>query len=60
MNWLNVHTDLNGEGVKILNKEQLKEMLVEMFEDGTITFNAEYLGIIQIEIDGECVQVIKL
>jgi hypothetical protein len=46
--------------VKILDKEQLKEMLTEMFSDGTITFNAEYSGIIQIEIDGECVQVIKL
>jgi hypothetical protein len=48
------------EGVKILDKELLKEMLAEMFREGIININAEYSGIIQIEIDGECVQVVKL
>jgi hypothetical protein len=46
--------------MKILDKEQLKEMLKEMFSDGTITINTEYSNVILIEIDGECVQVIKL
>jgi hypothetical protein len=46
--------------VKFLDKEQLKEMLTEMFKDGDITFNAEYSGVILVEIDGECVQTIKL
>lgn len=43
-----------------MDKERLKGLLTEMFTDGTITFNTEYRGIIMIEIDGECVQVIKL
>jgi hypothetical protein len=43
-----------------MDKEQLKEMLKEMFSDGTININTEYSNVIQIEIDGECVQVIKL
>jgi hypothetical protein len=52
--------DEHHERVKFLDKEQLKEMLTEMFKDGDITFNAEYSGVILVEIDGECVQTIKL
>jgi hypothetical protein len=43
-----------------MDKDQLKEMLTEMLSDGTITFNGEYAGVILVEIDGYCVQTIKL
>lgn len=43
-----------------MDKELLKEVLAEMFREGTININAEYSGIIQIEIDGECVQIVRL
>lgn len=43
-----------------MDKYQLTELLKEMLSDETIKFNTEYTGIILIEIDGECVQTIKL
>jgi hypothetical protein len=51
---------IHFRGVKLVNKEQLKDMLAEMFRDGTISINAEFDGILQIEVGGECVQVIRL
>ena len=43
-----------------MDKETIKEALIDMLEDETIKFNAEYDGLILIEVDGSVVQTIKL
>ena len=43
-----------------MNKEQLKEMLAEMFEDGSIRISTDYSNVIIVEIDGAPVQIIEL
>jgi len=43
-----------------MNKDLIKDALIEMLEDGTIEFNTKYDGLILIEIDGHVVQTIKL
>jgi hypothetical protein len=43
-----------------VDKEQLKEMLVELFEEGAIRVNTDYSNVIIVEIDGSPVQIIEL
>lgn len=43
-----------------MTKELLKELLAELFEEGTIRINTDYSNVIIVEIDGNPVQIIEL